>query len=174
MRGLPRWFNSKEFACKCRDHRRCRNHPWVGKIPWRRKWQPTPVFFLGQSNGQRSLAGCRPWDWKESNTTYMNHIINMYYINYKLYIYVCIHTYIHTYRWGFPGGPSGKEHIHTHRGICIYACVFTLWGNVLEPHSWLLLLMNINQYSERTHAIYGRNINLKKIMAYWCAHRVSL
>ena len=31
--------------------------PWVGKIPWRRKWQPTPVFFPGEFHGQRSLAG---------------------------------------------------------------------------------------------------------------------
>ena len=31
--------------------------PWVGKIPWRRKWQPTPVFLPGESYGQRSLVG---------------------------------------------------------------------------------------------------------------------
>jgi len=35
--------------------------PWVGKIPWRRKWQPTPVFLLGELHGQRSLAGYSPW-----------------------------------------------------------------------------------------------------------------
>ena len=33
-------------------------NPWVGKIPWRRKWQPTPVFLPGKSHGQRSLEGC--------------------------------------------------------------------------------------------------------------------
>ena len=43
--------------------------PWVGKIPWRRKWQPTPVFLLGKSHGQRSLAGDSPWGYKESDTT---------------------------------------------------------------------------------------------------------
>ena len=37
-----------------------RFNPWVGKIPWRRAWQPTPVFLPGKSHGQRSLAGCRP------------------------------------------------------------------------------------------------------------------
>ena len=36
----------------------------VGKIPWRRAWQPTPVFLLGESHGQRSLAGCSPWGCK--------------------------------------------------------------------------------------------------------------
>ena len=35
---------------------------WVGKIPWNRKWQRTPVFLPGKSHGQRSLAGCSPWD----------------------------------------------------------------------------------------------------------------
>ena len=40
--------------------RRCRFHPWVGKIPWRRKWQPTPVFLPGKSHGQTSLAGYSP------------------------------------------------------------------------------------------------------------------
>ena len=35
--------------------------PWVGKIPWRREWQPTPVFLPGESHGERSLAGHSPW-----------------------------------------------------------------------------------------------------------------
>ena len=43
--------------------------PWVGKIPWRRKWQATPVFLLEKSHGQRSLADCSPWCHKESDTT---------------------------------------------------------------------------------------------------------
>ena len=38
-------------------------------IHWRRKWQPSPVFLPGKSHGQRSLAGCSPWDHKESDTT---------------------------------------------------------------------------------------------------------
>ena len=43
--------------------------PWVGKIPWRRKWQPTPVFLPGESHGQRSLTGYSPEGCKESDTT---------------------------------------------------------------------------------------------------------
>ena len=42
--------------------------PWVGKILWRRKWQPTPVFLPGKSHGQRSLAGYSPWGHQESDT----------------------------------------------------------------------------------------------------------
>ena len=43
--------------------------PWVGKIPWRRKWQPNPVFLPGKSHGQRSLVGYSPWGHKESDMT---------------------------------------------------------------------------------------------------------
>ena len=48
-------------------------NPWVGKIPWRRKWQPTPVFLPGESHGQRSLMGYSPWGHKESDTTEHTH-----------------------------------------------------------------------------------------------------
>ena len=44
-KGLHRWLSGKESACQCR---RCGFDPWVGKIPWRKKWQPTPVFLLGK------------------------------------------------------------------------------------------------------------------------------
>ena len=42
---------------------------WVGKIPWRRKWQSTPVLLPGKSHGQKSLVGYSPWGCKESDTT---------------------------------------------------------------------------------------------------------
>ena len=44
-------------------------HPWVGKIPWRKKWQPTPVLLPGKSHGWRSLVGYSPWGRKESDKT---------------------------------------------------------------------------------------------------------
>ena len=47
---------------------RRRFNPWVGKIPWRRAWQPAPVFLPGESNGQRSLVGYIPGVRKESDT----------------------------------------------------------------------------------------------------------
>ena len=43
--------------------------PWVRKIAWRRKWQPTPVFLPGKSHGRRSLAGYSPWGQKELDMT---------------------------------------------------------------------------------------------------------
>ena len=63
---LPRWLSGKELAWHCR---RRGFDPWVRKIPWRRKWQPTPVFLPGKSHGQRSLAGYSPWGHKEPDTT---------------------------------------------------------------------------------------------------------
>ena len=49
--------------------KRPRFNPWVRKIPWKREWQPTPVFLPEESHGQRSLVGCSPWGCKESDTT---------------------------------------------------------------------------------------------------------
>ena len=66
--GFPCGTSGKESACQCR---RCKRHgfnPWVRKIPWRKKWQPTPVFLPGETH-QRSPAGYSPWGRKESDTT---------------------------------------------------------------------------------------------------------
>ena len=64
--GLSRWLSGKETTCQCR---RSRFNPWVRKIIWRRKWQPTPVFLPGEFHGQRNLAGYSPGGHKESDTT---------------------------------------------------------------------------------------------------------
>ena len=50
----------KEPACQCRRCKRDEFNPWVGKVPWRRARQPTPLFLPGESNGQRNLAGYSP------------------------------------------------------------------------------------------------------------------
>ena len=49
--------------------RRPRFDPWVRKIPWRRKWQPTPIFLPGESYEGRSLVGYSPWGHKQLDTT---------------------------------------------------------------------------------------------------------
>ena len=89
---FPGGASGKEPACQCKRCKRLRFDPWVRKIPWKRKWQPTSLFLPGKSHGQRSLAGYSPWDCKESNMTE----------------HVCI---FHTNFGGFPGGASGKEPI---------------------------------------------------------------
>ena len=74
--GLPWWFSGEESTCQCR---RQGLDPWVGRISWRRKWLPTPVFLPGKSHGQRSLPGYSPWghkrvghDWATTKSTTTN------------------------------------------------------------------------------------------------------
>ena len=69
LHRLPRWNSGKEFTCQCRNHKGRGFDPWVRKTPWRREWQPTPVFLLGESHGERSLAGYSSWGCKELDTT---------------------------------------------------------------------------------------------------------
>jgi len=59
--GLPSELSGWRICLQCR---RPRFDSWVGKIPWRRKWQSTPVFLPRESHGQRSLAGYSPWGHK--------------------------------------------------------------------------------------------------------------
>ena len=65
--GRLRWWRV------CLQCGRPRFDPWVGKILWRRKWQPTPVFLPGKSHGRRSLAGYSSWEPKESDMTEQHH-----------------------------------------------------------------------------------------------------
>ena len=60
--GLARWLGWERICLQCR---RPEFYPVVGKIPWRRKWQATPVFLPGESHGQKSLVGYSPWGCKE-------------------------------------------------------------------------------------------------------------
>ena len=64
--SFPGGADSKESAC---NGGRPEFNPWVGKIPWRREGQSTPVFFLGESHGQRSLVGYRSWGHRELDMT---------------------------------------------------------------------------------------------------------
>ena len=85
--GCPGGLDSKEIACNTGDPGLI---PGGVKIPWRRKWQATPVFLPGESHGQRSLVGYSPWGCKELDRTESLPLI-----------------YILT--WGFPGGSDGKK-----------------------------------------------------------------
>ena len=68
-KGFPGGASGKEPTCQCRRRKRCGFNPWVGKIPWRRAGQPTPLFLPGESHGQRSLVGYSPWGRAESDMT---------------------------------------------------------------------------------------------------------
>ena len=60
MSGFPGSASGKGLACQCKRHKRRGFNPWVGKIRWRRAWQPIPVFSPGEPHGQRSLVGYSP------------------------------------------------------------------------------------------------------------------
>ena len=66
----------------CLHRGRPRFYPWVGKIPWRRNWQPAPVLLPGKSHGWRSLVGYSPWGCKESDTTEWLHYTLFSYLFY--------------------------------------------------------------------------------------------
>ena len=56
---VPGGASGKEPTCQCRRYKRCGFDPRVGKIPWRRAWQPTPVFLPGESPWTEELATVR-------------------------------------------------------------------------------------------------------------------
>ena len=68
--GVPWWLSGlkkKKRHLKCSSHRRLGFDHWVEKIPWRRTWQPIPIFSPGKSHGQRRLEGYSPLGCKESD-----------------------------------------------------------------------------------------------------------
>ena len=69
-----RWLRRYSICLQCG---RPRSNPWVGKISWRRKWQPTPVLLAGKSHGWRSLVGYSPWGRKESDVTEWLHLTSL-------------------------------------------------------------------------------------------------
>ena len=73
---------SPRAACRCRRCKRLGFDPWVGKIPWKRKWQPIPVFLPGKSHGQSSLVGYSPWGCKE--------------LDMQIREQICTHTTVHS------------------------------------------------------------------------------
>ena len=69
---LPWWLRWQSICLQCR---RPGFNPWIGKIPCRRKWKPTPVILPGKFHGRRSLVGYSPWDLKESDMTKQLHFM---------------------------------------------------------------------------------------------------
>ena len=112
-------------------------NPWVGKIPWRRKWQPTPVFLPGESHGQRSLADYSPWGRKESDTTE------------QLYF----RGVGRGGRW--EGGPRGREHMYT------YGWFMLTYGRKLQYCQVIILQLKIINKKENGEIGNCKRINCK-------------
>ena len=69
VQGFSGGSDGKEYSCNVGDIKRFRFDPWVGKIPWRRKWQPTSEFLPGESQGRGSLVAYGPCGCTESDMT---------------------------------------------------------------------------------------------------------
>ena len=113
--GFPAGLSGKESSCQCKSLRRRRVHLWVDTNPWKRKWQPIPVFLPGKSHGQRGLAVTVHGIAKELNTTwrlnnnkkfkkkvliYHRIIINYLLLGYKI-SFLSPNIYFHTELTGY-------------------------------------------------------------------------
>ena len=91
--SFTKGFRGKEPACQCR---RCKRHGfncWVRKIPWRRAWQPTPVFLPGESHGQRSLwttvHRVTKSQTRLKQLSIAQHLFTNILYNYNIFLYIC-------------------------------------------------------------------------------------
>ena len=119
-----RWRSGTESACQCR---RFRFDHWVGKILWRRKWEPTPVFLPGKSHGQRSLTGYSPWGCRKLETT----------------LWLRTHIYTSPHFWtslpSFPSHPSRSSRNTKQSSLCCVqqiatSCFTRDIGVYVKPH----------------------------------------
>ena len=120
-------LRGKEFTCQCKKHR---FDPWVGKVPWRRKWQPTSVLLPGKSHGQ-SLVGYGPWSCKESNIT--EHTQGKTQLCTKTYMWLSL--VIMNDFWFFFHFPSFLQWFHAFKMRTVKTFSFNIYVNLLaKPH----------------------------------------
>ena len=111
------WWSRVHLQC-----RRPRFNCWVRKIPWRRKWQPTPVFLLGKFHGWRSLVNYSPWDHKESDITEQIHWFTGSHLHSKL-----CPSYISGPCWRPTARCSIIDHFSGQQNSYIIRLKFLLW-----------------------------------------------
>ena len=116
---LPWWLRRLSVCLQCG---RPRFDPWVGKIPWRRKWQSTPVLLPGKSHGKRSLVGYSPWGRKELDTT------EWLYLKKVLYLFVILINFLSF--WADGNGTvtqSPDPHWHNNQTVSIFLPILLAW-----------------------------------------------
>ena len=158
--------DGKASVCNAEDN------PWVGKIPWRRKWQPTPGFLPGKSHGLRSLVGYCPWGRKESDTTERLpfHFLSLCC---TLYPHDSIILYPEVCTSGFPQLFPSCPHPPPFRQppICslylwfclclvIFVCLFCFSDSI---HKWNLWYMSFSILLSSVSIIPSRSIHLVSI-----------
>ena len=111
--------SGKGSTCQCRRCKRCGFNPWVRKIPWRRKWYPTPVFLPEKFHGQRTLGGYSTWVAKSQTQLSGQHI----------HTHTLIHSHTHSQT-------NSHTHTHSHTNNLVLCIVF------LERRETVQLLCN--------------------------------
>ena len=140
------WLSGKESAYQCR---RCSFDPWVGKIPWRRAWPPTPVFLPGKSTGQRSLVGCTPWSCK--NWTWLSDQTTMKNVLFIEFLFcICVYSTV----------PLIKSLWNAVRGAFVHYSINGIW----------IQLSGSNKLQDLREAHVGRRIHRKiqRILYFKC------
>ena len=113
---------------------------WVGKIPWRREWQPIPVFLPGEFHKQRSQVDYSPWDGRVRHNWVTNTSTSLY-INVCVYIYIYMILISHSYHWNI----CRTIHKHTH------------YGNAIIYFWDLKLILSYFQISDVFHLVGKKN-----------------
>ena len=129
-RCFPGSSESKEFTWDMGD---LSSIPGVGKIPWRREWQPTPIFLPGESHGQRNLAD-DPWGCIESDTTERWHCLPRQMEDLLLWFSVTSQIKKQKVLPGLVGAENRKRHVWEPRRLILHALC------PLEPVNYELLL----------------------------------
>ena len=134
--GFFWWFSRSTICLQCR---RCRFAPLVGKIPWRRIWQPTPVL-PGESQGQRSLADYGPWSCKE---------------------WIWLSTQVYREENNFscfypPLGPKRRPQNYKHKDINVKG--LSVHKAILPGGTWWFNVFKVMYYSKRERVLTRENI----------------
>ena len=121
MQGLPWWLRQQRICLQCR---RLRFDSWVRKSPWRRKWQPIPVFLPEKSHGQRSLARHKKLDTTErlgcTRATVCSYVCTYAHIHMQTHAYIGIHEHTYAYRQA-----HARMRIRLHLYVYTYARAHT-------------------------------------------------
>ena len=112
-------------------------NPWIGKIPWRRAWQPTPVFLPGESPWTEGPGRHNPWGCKKSDTTeWLSTWTSTHLLTTEL---VCS---LFSHQWGLPGPPclSSVASPNPHQTVSFSSNMVSSWPYYLAYWSFLASL----------------------------------
>ena len=120
---VPRYLSGKDSTCNARD---LDSIPSSGRFPWRRKWQPTPVFLPEEFHGQKGLAGYSPWGCKVPNTTVHTHTVQVH----QTKLLNCIKGYTNVL----------QTHVYPCIHLCPTACVDISLSFYIYSHTHILTI----------------------------------